>query len=223
MGSPLQEIVAIFAVRFLTLVCPISEGFMNHLVHLLIYYLLLSTLLYGSLAYNPRMWLHRMPPEVTAKVPPKTPYEKTAAFKNRCHPLPVVVGRLSHHLCSSTRGELAALFSNPVCFFSWVRYMRHADPGPVDFLQTHTALYHHRRDRAARLFKCELSPDQRRKRFAHITTCFGCPGDSFAFHKACLTQASNLPKHGAAKQPPARRLFYYSSIIEIVEYGWTSR
>jgi len=45
-------------------------------IHLLVYYILLSILLYGSLAYNPRMWLHRMPPEVTVKVPPKTPGEK---------------------------------------------------------------------------------------------------------------------------------------------------
>jgi hypothetical protein len=43
---------------------------------LLIYYLVLSILLYGSLAINPRMWLHRMPPAVVAKVPPKTAYEK---------------------------------------------------------------------------------------------------------------------------------------------------
>jgi len=46
------------------------------LVHLFIYYLLLSLLLYGSLALNPRMWLHRMPPAVIAKVPPKTPAER---------------------------------------------------------------------------------------------------------------------------------------------------
>lgn len=46
------------------------------LVHLLIYYILLSLVLYGLLAYNPRMWLHRMPPEVIAKVPAKTPAEK---------------------------------------------------------------------------------------------------------------------------------------------------
>ncbi|HPH97608.1 MAG TPA: hypothetical protein PKW33_13555 [Anaerolineaceae bacterium] len=45
-------------------------------VHLLIYNLFLSILLYGSLAYSPRMWLHRMPPEVVAKVPAKTPDEK---------------------------------------------------------------------------------------------------------------------------------------------------
>ena len=46
------------------------------IAHLLIYYFLLSLVLYGSLAYNPRMWLHRMPPEVVAKVPAKTPAEK---------------------------------------------------------------------------------------------------------------------------------------------------
>lgn len=49
---------------------------MNLFVHLLIYNFVISTFLYGSLAYNPRMWLHRMPPEVTAKVPEKTPQER---------------------------------------------------------------------------------------------------------------------------------------------------
>ncbi len=54
---------------------------MNLIVHLLVYYLVISALLYGSLAYNPRMWLHRMPPEVVAKVPPKTPREKQLLLK----------------------------------------------------------------------------------------------------------------------------------------------
>lgn len=49
---------------------------MNLLVHLLIYNLATSIFLYGTLAYNPRMWLHRMPPEVTAKVSGKTPQER---------------------------------------------------------------------------------------------------------------------------------------------------
>jgi hypothetical protein len=49
---------------------------MNIFIHLLIYNLAISVFLYGSLAYNPRMWLHRMPPEVTAKVPEKTPQER---------------------------------------------------------------------------------------------------------------------------------------------------
>jgi hypothetical protein len=49
---------------------------MNILTHLLIYNFVISIFLYGSLAYNPRMWLHRMPPEVTAKVPGKTPQER---------------------------------------------------------------------------------------------------------------------------------------------------
>ncbi len=49
---------------------------MNLFVHLIIYNLVVSIFLYGSLAYNPRMWLHRMPPEVTAKVPGKTPQER---------------------------------------------------------------------------------------------------------------------------------------------------
>jgi bacteriorhodopsin len=49
---------------------------MNLLLHLLIYNLAASILIYGSLAYNPRIWLHRMPPEVRSKVPEKTPEER---------------------------------------------------------------------------------------------------------------------------------------------------
>jgi hypothetical protein len=49
---------------------------MNLIVHLLIYNLTASIYLYATLAYNPRMWLHRMPPEVLAKVTGKTPEEK---------------------------------------------------------------------------------------------------------------------------------------------------
>ncbi len=55
---------------------------MNLITHLLIYYVLLSILLYGSLAYSPRMWLHRMPPEVVEKVPLKTPTEKRLLLKS---------------------------------------------------------------------------------------------------------------------------------------------
>lgn len=49
---------------------------MNLLTHLIIYNLTASIWLYGSLAYNPRLWLHRMPPEVLAKVTEKTPEER---------------------------------------------------------------------------------------------------------------------------------------------------
>ena len=49
---------------------------MNILTHLLIYNIVISIFLYATLAYNPRMWLHRMPPEVTVKVPEKTPQER---------------------------------------------------------------------------------------------------------------------------------------------------
>jgi hypothetical protein len=49
---------------------------MNLLTHLLVYNLAASTWLYGSLAYNPRLWLHRMPPEVRSKVPDKSPEER---------------------------------------------------------------------------------------------------------------------------------------------------
>jgi hypothetical protein len=49
---------------------------MNLFIHLIIYNLAASIFLYASLAYNPRMWLHRMPPEVLAKVTGKTPEEK---------------------------------------------------------------------------------------------------------------------------------------------------
>jgi hypothetical protein len=54
---------------------------MNLLTHLFIYNLAASVLLYGSLAYNPRMWLHRMPPEVRAKVAKKTPQERKLFLK----------------------------------------------------------------------------------------------------------------------------------------------
>jgi hypothetical protein len=60
---------------------------MELITHLLLYYTLLSILLYGSLAYNPRMWLHRMPPKVVAKVPPKTPAEKRLLIKTVAMPL----------------------------------------------------------------------------------------------------------------------------------------
>ena len=53
---------------------------MNLLIHLAIYYLVISILLYASLAYNPRMWMHRMPPEVVQKVPPRTPAEKRLLY-----------------------------------------------------------------------------------------------------------------------------------------------
>lgn len=49
---------------------------MNLLTHLIIYNLTASILIYGSLAYNPRLWLHRMPPDVRGKVSEKTPEER---------------------------------------------------------------------------------------------------------------------------------------------------
>jgi hypothetical protein len=49
---------------------------MNLFGHLIVYNLVASILIYGSLAYNPRLWLHRMPPEVLSKVPQKTPEEQ---------------------------------------------------------------------------------------------------------------------------------------------------
>jgi hypothetical protein len=49
---------------------------MDFLTHWLIYNLAASVLIYGSLAYNPRLWLHRMPPEVRSKVSEKTAQER---------------------------------------------------------------------------------------------------------------------------------------------------
>jgi len=49
---------------------------MNVLMHLVIYNLAASILVYGSLAFYPRLWLHRMPPEVRNKVQDKTPQER---------------------------------------------------------------------------------------------------------------------------------------------------
>lgn len=59
---------------------------MNLVLHLLIYCILLSIVLYSSLAYNPRMWLHRMPPAVVAKVPARTPGEKRLLLKTVAPP-----------------------------------------------------------------------------------------------------------------------------------------
>lgn len=58
---------------------------MNLFTHLVVYNLAISFLLYGSLAYNPRMWLHRMPPEVRGKVAEKTPQE-SRIFKRVAFP-----------------------------------------------------------------------------------------------------------------------------------------
>lgn len=49
---------------------------MNLLSHLIIYNITASILIYGSLAYNPRLWLHRMPPEVRSKVSEKASEEQ---------------------------------------------------------------------------------------------------------------------------------------------------
>lgn len=49
---------------------------MSLFTHILIYNFVLSAYLYTTLALDPRMWLHRMPTEVIAKVPPKTASER---------------------------------------------------------------------------------------------------------------------------------------------------
>lgn len=49
---------------------------MNLFTHLILYNLAASVWIYGSLAYNPRLWLHRMPPEVRSKVTDKTAEER---------------------------------------------------------------------------------------------------------------------------------------------------
>lgn len=49
---------------------------MSLIFHILIYLLTLSIFIYASLLLNPRIWLHRMPPAVRAKVNGKTLEEK---------------------------------------------------------------------------------------------------------------------------------------------------
>lgn len=49
-------------------------------IHILIYLVVLSIVLFASVFHNPRSWLHRMPPEVVAKVPARTPDEKRTAL-----------------------------------------------------------------------------------------------------------------------------------------------
>jgi hypothetical protein len=47
-------------------------------IHLAIYFCIVSVLIFAVLLTKPRLWLHRMPPEVVTKVAPKTPAEKKA-------------------------------------------------------------------------------------------------------------------------------------------------
>jgi len=49
-------------------------------IHLLIYLVVISIVLFASVFYNPRSWLHRMPPEVVSKVPARTTAEKRTAL-----------------------------------------------------------------------------------------------------------------------------------------------
>jgi len=45
-------------------------------IHLAVYITLLSVFLYVSLYVNPRMWIHRMPPEVRSKTGGKSPKDR---------------------------------------------------------------------------------------------------------------------------------------------------
>ncbi|NHB67713.1 hypothetical protein [Perlabentimonas gracilis] len=49
---------------------------MSLIFHILIYLITLSVFIYVSLLLKPRIWLHRMPPAVRAKVNGKTPEER---------------------------------------------------------------------------------------------------------------------------------------------------
>jgi hypothetical protein len=49
---------------------------MKLVLNLIIYCVILSVYLYLTLAINPRIWLHRMPPAVVKKVTPKNKKEK---------------------------------------------------------------------------------------------------------------------------------------------------
>jgi hypothetical protein len=46
------------------------------IVHLAVYFFAMSLFIYGILAYNPRLWLHRMPPAVIGKVEAKSSEER---------------------------------------------------------------------------------------------------------------------------------------------------
>lgn len=49
-------------------------------IHLLIYFVVVTIVLFASVFNNPRSWLHKMPPEVVAKVPARTAAEKRTAL-----------------------------------------------------------------------------------------------------------------------------------------------
>ncbi len=59
-------------------------------IHLLVYFVLLSCILFGSLAIDPRMRMHRMPPEIIHKVPARTK-DETRKFAFVAFPLLLVM------------------------------------------------------------------------------------------------------------------------------------
>ena len=54
--------------------------FKNILIHGFLMSAVLTIILLGSIAYNPRLWLRTYPDDVKAKVPPKTKKEKRLAL-----------------------------------------------------------------------------------------------------------------------------------------------
>lgn len=83
---------------------------MNLFSHLFLYNLAASILIYGSLAYNPRIWLHRMPPEVRSKVPEKT-NEESKLFIRIALPFMLLLFFYPIMFVSQVNTNLATYFS----------------------------------------------------------------------------------------------------------------
>jgi hypothetical protein len=115
---------------------------MNLLTHLLIYNLIISFLLYASLAYNPRIWMHRMPPEVVQKVPPRTPAEKRQLYFFGVPFLLILVIYPIGYVLSQDVGFLDR-FLIFGAFFCRVRNLGYIGAGSADFLQTDTSVYYY--------------------------------------------------------------------------------
>ena len=90
---------------------------MNLITHLIIYNLAASLLIYGSLAYNPRLWLHRMPPEVRTKVPEKTPQERKIFLRVALLFLLLLFGYPTLYVLQGDK-DLLTIFLTLVAFFA---------------------------------------------------------------------------------------------------------
>ena len=155
---------------------------MNLVIHLLIYFILLSVILYGSLAYNPRMWLHRMPPEVVEKVPAKTPEEKRLLLKTVGIPFLLLLIAYPTVYVLQQDANWLTYFLILCAFLAGFDVWDTLILDLLIFCKFTPRLYHHRRDRAERLCEHEISPGQWSKRLGYLDCIFSHLGNDLSYH-----------------------------------------